>query len=258
MKRRCVSGPITKAIFAKAHEGIAGGHFAANITLHKMLTTFYLWPTMKIIVYMYCKQCNICQRVGSKLSKSAQPLHPIMPTKVFQRWGLDFIGPINSPAKSTRNRYIITATDYTTKWVGARALKDNTATLTAKFIFEDIITKFGCPIELVSDQGSPFFSETIQILTRIFMVLHRKSTIYYPQANGQAESTNKVIKTTLTKMVNANRTKWDTKLHAALWAYRTAYKISTKQIPFSLVSRTEALLPLFFIYNKENLQPNQE
>ena len=38
------------------------------------------------------------------------------------------------------------------------------------------------------------------------MVLCRKSTIYYPQANGQAESTNKVIKTTLTKMVNANHT----------------------------------------------------
>jgi hypothetical protein len=81
------------------------------------------------------------------------------------------------------------------------------------------------------------------------MVLHRKSTTYYPQANGQAESTNKIIKTTLTKIVNANRTDWDTKLYAALWAYR----VTTKHTPFSLVFGTEILLSLIFIYNEENL-----
>ena len=90
------------------------------------------------------------------------------------------------------------------------------------------------------------------------MVLHRKSTTYYPRANGQAESTNKLIKATHTKMVNANCTDWDTKLYAALWAYRTAYKVTTKHTPFSLVFETEALLPLIFIYNEENLQQNQE
>ena len=77
-----------------------------------------------------------------------------MPTEVFQKWGLDFIGPVNPPAKGTKNRYIITATDYTTKWVEARVLKDNTAKSTAKFLFEEIITKFGCPLEFVSDQGA--------------------------------------------------------------------------------------------------------
>jgi hypothetical protein len=89
------------------------------------------------------------------------------------------------------------------------------------------------------------------------MVLHCKSTTYYPQANGQAKNNNKVIKTTLTNMINANRTDWDTKLHAALWAYRTAYKVTTKHTPFSLVFGTEAFLSLTFIYNEENLQMSQ-
>ena len=70
---------------------------------------------MKIDVYIYCKQCDKCQRVGPKVSKSSQPLHPIIYTEVFQRWGLDIIGPINHPPKGTKNKYIITATDYTTK-----------------------------------------------------------------------------------------------------------------------------------------------
>ena len=203
---------------------------------------------MKKDVYLYCTQCDICQRIGPKVSTNLQPLHPTMPTEVFQKWGLDFIGPVNPPAKGTRNRYIIMATDYTTKWVEARALKDNTAKSTAKFLFEEIITKFGCPLEFVSDQGSHFINDTIKVLTQEFMILHRKSTTYYPQANGQAESTNKVMKIALTKMANANRTDWDTKLHAALWAYMTAYKVTTKHTPFSLVFGTEALLPMAYLH----------
>ena len=253
-----MSGPITTAIIAEAHEGIAGGHFSANITLHKVLTALYWWPTMKRDVYLYCTQCDICQRVGPKISTNLQPLHPTMPTEVFQKWGLDFIGPVNPPAKGTKNRYIITATDYTTKWVEARALKDNTAKSTAKFLFEEIITKFGCPLEFVSDQGSHFINDTIKVLTQEFMILHRKSTTYYPQANGQAESTNKIIKDALAKMVNANQTDWDTKLHATLWAYRTTYKVTKKHTRFSLVFGIEALLPMAYLHPDVYQQRSQD
>jgi hypothetical protein len=171
---------------------------------------------MKKNVYLYCKQCDICQRIGPKISKGVQPMNPLMPTKFFQRWGLEFMGPLVPLARHTKNCYIITATNYTTKWVEARAFKDNTAKSTTKFLYEEIITKFGYRVQLVSDQGGHFMNDTIRILTKEFMILHRRSTTYYPQANGQAENTNKVLKTVLTKMVNANRTDWDTKLHTAL------------------------------------------
>ena len=69
---------------------------------------------------------------------------------------MDYIGPIDPPTKGINTKYIITATDYTTQWVKARTVKDNTTTSTAKFIFEEIITKFKCPIKVVSDQGSFF------------------------------------------------------------------------------------------------------
>ena len=59
-------------------------------------------------------------------------------------------------------------------------------------------------------------------------------------------------------MVNVNHTDWDTKLYATLWAYKSAYKVTTKHTPFSLVFGMEALLPLTFIYNEENLQRNQQ
>jgi hypothetical protein len=73
------------------------------------------------------------------------------------KMGVGFYRTNQSPGKGIKNIYIITATDYITKWVETRALKDNTA----RFIFEEIITKFGCPIELVSDRESHVLNETI-------------------------------------------------------------------------------------------------
>jgi hypothetical protein len=83
IRRTCVAGPVTTAIIAEAHEGIAGGHFSAKITLHKILTALYWWPSMKKDVYLYCTRCDICQRIGPKISTNLQPLHPTMPTEVF-------------------------------------------------------------------------------------------------------------------------------------------------------------------------------
>jgi hypothetical protein len=55
------------------------------------------------------------------------------------------VGPINPPRKHTRARYIITAIEYLTKWVEARTVKDCSETTATHFIFDDIITRFGCP-----------------------------------------------------------------------------------------------------------------
>ena len=95
-----------------------------------------------------------------------------------------------------------------------------------KILYENIWCRFNCPIELISDQGGHFLNTVIHGLTDHYTVVHRKSTPYYPQANGLAESTNKTLQTILKKIVNENRTDWDTKLHIALWEYQTSFKIS--------------------------------
>ena len=55
-------------------------------------------------------------------------------------------------------------------------------------------------------------------------VLHKVSTSYHPQTNGQAELANREIKQILEKTVNPDRKDWSSRLSDALWAYRTAYK----------------------------------
>ena len=68
-----------------------------------------------------------------------------------------------------------------------------------------------------------------------FMIIHKRSAPYHPQTNGQAESTNKILCTALTKVVEGNQTDWEQKLPAVLWAYQTAYKASVGTTPFELV-----------------------
>ena len=79
------------------------------------------------------------------------------------------------------------------------------------------------------------------------MVIHRRSAPYHPQANGQAESTNKMLCTALTKVVENSRTDWEQKLHSVLWAYCTAYKTSIGTTPFNLVFGLDAILPIEFL-----------
>ena len=82
------------------------------------------------------------------------PHQPILPLEPFQKWGLDFVGPFTPAATCTGNKYILVATDYCTKLVEAKPLRENTATVTTKFLYEYIWCRFGYPIELISDQGS--------------------------------------------------------------------------------------------------------
>jgi len=56
------------------------------------------------------------------------------------------------------------------------------------------------------DQGSHFINKIIEVLIAKFMIIHHKSTTYYPQGNGQAKLTNKTLGKILAKLVNVNCT----------------------------------------------------
>ena len=179
------------------------------------------WPTTLKDAVRYSKECDLCQRLGQPTEQAQMPHHPVFPLELFQKWGLDFVRPFKTLAMRTGNQYIIVVTDYCTKWVEVKALRDNTTASIAKNLYECIWCRYGCPIELISDQGGHFLGQVVESLTSFYAVVHKRSTPYYPQANGLAESTNKTLQNTLRKIVNENQTDWDTKLQSALWAYRT-------------------------------------
>ena len=216
----------------KAHYGSARGHFQSDTTANRIQQLGLCWPTLYKDCKTFVSKCDRCQRLGRLLPSTEITLISVNPSLTFEIWAIDFIGPFLVPAKRTSARYIITVVEYVIKWAEAEPVDTCSSEVAAKFIYENIITRFGCPITLISDQGSHFINKTITALTEQFKIDHRRSTTYHPQSNGAIEAFNKTLIRGITKICNTDKDDWDEKISTVLWAYRIAYKHSIDQIPF--------------------------
>eukprot|EP00253_Pinus_taeda_P030152 PITA_30152 len=207
----------------------------------------YYWPTLHEDVRRYISQCDRCQRMGKPSPRDEIPLQPQVTLESFEKWGMDFVGPIKPPSR--QKSYIIVCTDYLTKWADTKAIKAAKEEKVAEFSRENIFYKFGYPRELVTDQGSQFTSNLIEDLLAHHKIKHRTSTPYHPQANGQVEVTNRALERILTKVVSSSRRDWADCLVEATWAYNTTWKTTTSFTPYELVYGKKVLLSIEFEYN---------
>ena len=92
--------------------------------------------------------CEVCQRGANTISTITPELHPVPVKSPWYHIGIDFIGPIH-PTSSQGNRYILTVSDYFSKWAEAIPLPSKHAFVTANslfkvciFLFSPLINKF--------------------------------------------------------------------------------------------------------------------
>jgi hypothetical protein len=171
-------------------------------------------------------------------------LHPIPPLGPFEKWGIDLMGPL--PVTRKGHRFIVVATEYLTKFVEVHALKSSVKQEVARFLYERIFTRFGTPLEIISNNGPQFLNEVVENLLACIAIKHRFTTMYKPSTNGLVERTNRTLCSMLAKEVevHVNICDWDLKIHHVVWVYNTTYKTATWYSPFRLTYGMEALLPI--------------
>ncbi|KAM1469924.1 hypothetical protein ACFX1Q_040470 [Malus domestica] len=157
---------------------------------------------------------------------------------------MDVIGKITPSSGAAKHAWILVATDYFTKWVEAKSYVELTSKEVCDFVDEHIMTRFGLPRMIITDNGTIFTVERFKEYTASLKIPLEQSTPYYPQANGQAEASNKVLIGILEKMIKERPGMWHLKLNEALWAYRTSPRSATGTTPYALTYGHDAMLPV--------------
>ena len=132
---------------------------------------------------------------------------------------------------------------YFTKWAEVEALTNIRDVDVKKFMWKNIVTRFGVSNSLISNNGLQFDSRAFRKFCYDLNIKNRYSTPAYPQSNGQAEATNKAIMNGLKKRLDGPKGRWAEELPNVLWAYQTTPRRSTGETPFSLTYGAEAVVP---------------
>ena len=187
---RCVFYHKQHWIISEPHISVVGGHYSRKETTCKILQATLWWPTIHMDNKRFCQSYDFCQRTGKPSRHNEIPLVPQITLQAFDKWAIDFVGPINPLGKWTGACYIITSMDYLTRWPESAPIKDCFDATATKFLFENVVTRFSYPKILVSDEGTHFVNKLIYELTTKFHIQHKKITPYYPQENGTMEAFN--------------------------------------------------------------------
>ena len=154
---------------------------------------------------------------------------------------MDIVGPL--PAAVAQKKFLFVATDYFSKWVEAKvyaSIKDKDVT---KFVWKNIICRFGIPQTIIADNDPQFDTITFWNFCSELNIRNLYSTLRYPQSNGQVETTNKTLITALKKRLEQAKGKWVEELPDVLWAYRTTPGRPTGNTPFALAYGMDAVIP---------------
>ena len=229
-------------LIKEMHEGPGGGHFGVSRIQNKLCGK-YFWPTMVEDVKYYVKTCKKCQRMNrSSLLKPKLSLKPIpVPSKIFAQIGMDLI----HMNRCRGYNYIITAVDYLSKYCEMRALKEKSAKEVARFIYEDLICRWGCNKYHITDQGREFVNSTNKELLDICGTKQRITSAYYPQANGLSERMNRSTQESLKKSLkNENEYDWVDMLLTIAFSHRTSMNASTRVSPLEMILGHKPNVPI--------------
>lgn len=141
-------------------------------------------------------------------------------------------------------KYLIVGIDYFTKWVEAKAVATITGNQVKKFVWDNIVCRFGLPGEIVSDNGKQFRDNPFKDWCEKLHITQRFASVKHPQENGLVERANRSLGEGIKARIEQGRRDWLEEVPHVLWAHRTMIKSSNGDTPFALTYGTEAVIPV--------------
>ncbi|XP_052117555.1 uncharacterized protein LOC127747557 [Arachis duranensis] len=237
---KCLHPDQTDYVLREVHEGCCGHHIGGKALARKLIRAGYYWPSMMADSKEFVKKCVKCQENANFHRAPASELSLLTSSRPFSQWGVDLLGPF--PVGPGQVKYLIVAIDYYTKWIEAEPLASISSSNCKKFMWRQVITRFGIPEVVISDNGTQFIDKKFTEFLNGLGIRQRFSSVEHPQTNGQVESANKIILSGLKKRLDNKKGAWANELASVLWSYRTTEQSSTKETPFRLTYGLDAVI----------------
>lgn len=220
--RLVIPEPLRAQIIACAHDGHPG-----MTVMKRRLRQKVWWLKMDQQVEKFVKSCNLCTMVSS--TGPPEPMQRTrMPTKAWSEIAIDFLGPLPNGCN------LLVLIDYFSRFVEVIIMKQTTAELTVKALFETF-SRFGVPDVLRSDHGPQFVSDSMKRFCKEFGILQQRTTPYWPQANGEVERMNNTILKRLRISQETQGADWRWDLRNFLLMYNSTPHTTTGVAPSMLM-----------------------
>ena len=235
-QHRLVVDKVNRMYMMKAaHDSL--GHRGIYSTKNLLATRFW-WPELERDVVWYVNSCRPCQERQKALVK-IPPVITHTPS-VFQVVHCD---TMHMTPPSNGCKYIVHGRCHLTSWPEARALKNENGDTIGKWLFEEIITRWGCMVEIVTDNGPPFI-KAVKWLSDKYGICGIRISPYNSRANGTIERPHWDLCQMIAKATGGQLSKWFWVLYHILWADRISIRKRLGCSPFFMVTAAHPIIPL--------------
>lgn len=222
------------------------GHSGSNKTYGK-IRDFYWFPKMKEKTERFIKSCIPCILYSQTTKRTETNLHSIPKIPLpFHTIHIDHFGPL--PALKSKRKHLLVVIDSFTKYVRLYAV-NSTSTKEVICALSKYFEYYSRPVRLVSDRGSCFTSAEFGSFLERLSITHIKTAVAAPQANGQVERVNRVIKGMLGKVTEPiEHSNWVAKIKDVEFAINNTSNRCTGESPsvllFGINQRGQIVDPL--------------